>query len=137
MGGGVVILQQDLHNRQQTARLLGLTYATLRVYEKNLGDLIQPTTGKNRTTLFSAKDIVVLRAAITLKNQGYRHNQIRDELLRREADRRSQSKKEEEEWEVVSSSTDPHNDSIYRSPGPGWFPFAADRSQVLWRRRKK
>ena len=56
--------------RREVAEELGVTYATLRVYERHLEGLILLTQGPNRTTLYDAEALELMRRAIELKRSG-------------------------------------------------------------------
>jgi hypothetical protein len=71
-------LQRD---RRGTAIELGLTYATLRVYERALGDLLQVRQGKNRTIYYSASAVRLLASAIRAKRRGIPYSLLREYFL--------------------------------------------------------
>lgn len=63
----------DLTDRRFAAKALGLSYSTLRVYEKSLGEILRPQTrrGSNRTTLFTQEGMEILAKAVQLKKSGW------------------------------------------------------------------
>lgn len=56
--------------RRDVARQLGLTYSTLRVYERHLGELLELSSGPNRTVLYGPRALELVREAIALKRRG-------------------------------------------------------------------
>lgn len=64
-------MERQILDRRTVARELGLTYSTLRVYEKNLEGVLPRAKGANRTTLFDGEAIRILRTAIGLKKSGW------------------------------------------------------------------
>lgn len=63
-------MQQITFTRKEVADRLGLTYSTLRVYERHLGDLLDLRLGSNRTTLYGTEALETLERAVELKRQG-------------------------------------------------------------------
>ncbi len=61
---------EDGVSRRDAARELGLTYSTLRVYERELEGLLPLAKGPNRTTLYTTGALEVLRRAVELKRSG-------------------------------------------------------------------
>jgi DNA-binding transcriptional MerR regulator len=64
--------------RRRVARELGLTYSTLRVYERHLVDLLVLSQGPNRTTLYDVASVDLLREAVALKKEGLPFSKLRD-----------------------------------------------------------
>lgn len=60
----------ETRTRREAADELGLTYSTLRVYERHLGDLLVLSQGPNRTTLYDSEALDLLQRAVELKRQG-------------------------------------------------------------------
>lgn len=63
-------MQTKTMTRREVAQELGLTYSTLRVYERHLGDLLSLSQGPNRTTLYDQEALDLLGRAVDLKRQG-------------------------------------------------------------------
>lgn len=62
---------QMIHlTRREVAQELGLTYSTLRVYERHLEGLLELSQGPNRTTLYTPEALSLLQRAVDLKRQG-------------------------------------------------------------------
>jgi DNA-binding transcriptional MerR regulator len=63
-------MQSNTLTRREVAQELGLTYSTLRVYERHLGGLLQLSQGANRTTLYGCEAVELLGQAVELKRKG-------------------------------------------------------------------
>ena len=124
----------DWLNRNQIAHDLGITYATLRVYERAIASLLRPAIGKNRTRYFHVTDLSVFKNARLLKAQGFRFDQLVNELHRSLV-----PVDKERPWEtrctmITFKAAVPPDDD------PNWFPFSsttiAECAWVVWRRRR-
>jgi len=64
--------------RRDVARSLGISYSTLRVYERHMGELLPLFQGSNRTTLYSPEAVQILQEAVTLKREGLPFSKLKD-----------------------------------------------------------
>ena len=75
-----------LLTRGVVSRRLGLTYATLRVYERHLGDLLDLRDGPlkqgaNPTVVYTVRSMNLVREAIVIKRRGLPYSLLRDYFL--------------------------------------------------------
>ncbi len=85
--------------RREVADRLGVTYATLRVYERHLDGMIVLSQGPNRTTLYNEEAFDLMERAIELKRSGLPFAKLeeyfRGELAPKAASHPSSSKLQE------------------------------------------
>lgn len=72
-----------LPGRHEAARLAGITYATLRVYERHLGGLLDLRPGPRKqgareTVTYTVGALAVLHAAVAVKRRGLPFTLLRD-----------------------------------------------------------
>jgi DNA-binding transcriptional MerR regulator len=63
-------MQTATMTRREAAEALGVTYSTLRVYERHLAGVISLSQGPNRTTLYDEQALDLMRRAIDRKRSG-------------------------------------------------------------------
>lgn len=71
-------MKAGTRTRREVADELGLTYSTLRVYERHLGELLELSQGPNRTTLYPEGAVRLLAEAIHRKREGLPFSKLKD-----------------------------------------------------------